>query len=133
MGVGAIENYVVYTDRNLREPHDAGSRRSTSAGDSIVTIAQYPYRDGFQHHASSPRSLRVPGFAVADKFYNPDYSRFILPEGYVDHRRTLYWNPSLSLDKDGKARIVFCNNGSPGSLSIEAEGQAPDGTLLWSK
>lgn len=133
LGVGAIENYVVYTDANLREPPRGASPRGEPAKESIVTIAQYPYRDGFLHHVSTPRSIRVPGFAVADKFYNPDYSRFIMPEGYIDHRRTLYWNPSLSLDKDGKARIVFCNNGSPGSLSIEAEGQAPDGTLLWSK
>jgi hypothetical protein len=35
------------------------------------------------------------------------------------------------LDKNGEANVTFYNNSRQTTLSIEAEGQASDGTLLW--
>jgi len=35
------------------------------------------------------------------------------------------------LDENGEAVVTFYNNSRQTSLSVEAEGQAPDGTLLW--
>lgn len=37
-------------------------------------------------------------------FYQPDYR--VLPKEN-DYRRTLYWNPALSTDEQGKAYIVL--------------------------
>ena len=79
------------------------------------------------------RFLRLPGFASPFEFYSPDYSKQRLPEGQKDYRRTLYWNPNLQLDENGQARITFYNNSRTTQMSVEAEGQASDGTLLWSK
>ena len=68
------------------------------------------------------------------EFYSPDYSKQKLPQkgaGGSDYRRTLYWNPDVQLDENGEAVVTFYNNSRQTSLSAEAEGQAPDGTLLW--
>jgi len=51
----------------------------------------------------------------------------------LEYRRTLYWNPNLKLDENGEATITFYNNSRTTYLSVEAEGQATDGTLLWGK
>ena len=48
-----------------------------------------------------------------------------------DYRRTLYWNPNIMLDKDGKATITLYNNARTTQISVDAAGQAADGTLLW--
>ena len=37
----------------------------------------------------------------------------------------------MKLDDKGEAEIKFYNNSRQTTLSIEAEGQAQDGTLLW--
>ena len=50
-----------------------------------------------------------------------------------DYRRTLYWNPDLMLDGNGKAEVRFYGNGKQTHLSVTAEGIASDGTLLTGK
>ena len=73
----------------------------------------------------------MDGYSTSVEFYHPDYSKHKLPEGQKDYRRTLYWNPNLQLDENGEANITFYNNSRQTSLSIDAEGQSSDGTLLW--
>ncbi len=55
-----------------------------------------------------------------------------LPEP-TDYRRTLYWNPNLRLDSEGRARVTLYNNSHTTQIQVEAAGQAADGTLLWNK
>ena len=38
----------------------------------------------------------------------PDYSMTALPEE-KDYRRTLYWNPDVKTDSNGRANIEFYN------------------------
>ena len=63
------------------------------------------------------------------EFYAPTY-----PDGPVqgdkDYRRTLYWNPEVTTDIDGHVTLSFYNNGYSRSLSVSAEGLAPDGTPI---
>ena len=124
-GVGAIVNYVVYTDASLRESMGA-------TADTTVFIAEYPYRDGNKRWMNVARAFQMQSFDPPAFFYNPDYSRIPLPEGGTDYRRTLYWNPALELNESGEAYINFYNN-SCKNLSVEAQGQAPDGTFLWTQ
>ena len=51
----------------------------------------------------------------------------------ADYRRTLYWNPHLTLDQQGEATVTFYNCGRTTEPSASAQGQSPDGTLLWSE
>ena len=59
------------------------------------------------------------------------HSKQASPDSIKDYRRTLYWNPNLMLDKDGKATVTLYNNARTTQISVDAAGQAADGTLLW--
>lgn len=124
-----VEKYVVYTDY---QPRLEGSTRYMGSNRPETVIAIYPYPDGHKRAVYRDRRYILEGFAYPAEFYNPDYSRQTPPEP-TDYRRTLYWNPDLKLDANGEANITFYNNSRQTTLSVEAEGQAADGTLLWSK
>ena len=85
-----------------------------------------------QRATSRDRRYVLPGFSAPEVFYQPDYSNKPLPE-VKDYRRTLYWNPDLKLDENGKAEFKFYGNGKQTHLAVEAEGLADDGTLLTGK
>lgn len=55
-----------------------------------------------------------------------DIVRFPIPDyrnhtDSNDHRRTLYWNPEVRTDKDGKAEISFYNNSTCTQIAVSAE------------
>ena len=124
-----IDKYVVYTDY---QPRLEGSNRYWGANRPETFILTYPYRDDSRRVVYRDRRYILPGFSYPAEFYNPDYSQQTPPEPN-DYRRTLYWNPNLQLDKNGEASVTFYNNSRQTNLSIEAEGQASDGTLLWNR
>ena len=57
------------------------------------------------------RTTHIEGYSEVIDFYHPQYNREIIP-GEVDYRRTLYWNPCVELDEEGKAKVMFYNNGT---------------------
>ena len=57
------------------------------------------------------RTTHIDGYSVVIDYYHPQYNREIIP-GEVDYRRTLYWNPCVELDEEGKAKVMFYNNGT---------------------
>lgn len=124
-----IDKYVVYTDY---QPRLEGSSRYFGANRPETRIMTYPYYDDSRRAVYRDRRYILEGFSYPAQFYSPDYSRQTPPEP-TDYRRTLYWNPNLQLDKRGEANVTFYNNSRQTILSIEAEGQAADGTLLWTK
>jgi len=67
------------------------------------------------------------GYNTAREFYSPQYdekSEFVKP----DYRTTLYWNPNLEFDEEGKAQIKFYTNDSKNSkFRIELEGVKNNG------
>lgn len=72
------------------------------------------------------RLTTLQGFSMPNKFYNPNYSEFRLPEE-GDFRRTLYWNPNVKTNSQGKASVHFFNNGSCKKMNISAETITPEG------
>jgi len=76
------------------------------------------------------RGLRSTSFAAYDTpetFKSPDYS--VLPKE-PDHRRTLYWNPNVKTDKNGKAKVEFYNNSSCKQVVVSAEGITAEGRAI---
>ena len=67
------------------------------------------------------RITTVDGYSRPYSFYSPEY-----PEGPifgdVDYRRTLYWNPNVITDEDGKAQVEFYNNSITQKFNVEAAG-----------
>ena len=67
------------------------------------------------------------GYSKAETFDMPDYS--LLPP-MEDHRRTLYWNPGVETDKNGRARIEFYNNSTCRQIVVSAETITKDGKAV---
>ncbi len=68
------------------------------------------------------------GYYKAKTFYSPKYA----PSKKVtlaDNRKTIYWQPNLLTDKDGKATFDYFNAGSPGRYRVVVEGIDGNGKL----
>lgn len=123
-----LDKVYVYTDY---APRKEGSSLFWGADKPEVTVDLHRFPDDAKRVTYRDRYIVLDGYSASADFYHPDYSKHKLPEGQKDYRRTLYWNPDVKLDANGEASITFYNNSRQTTLSIEAEGQAADGTLLW--
>ncbi|MDX9725282.1 MAG: hypothetical protein RBT38_02765 [Bacteroidales bacterium] len=64
-------------------------------------------------------------------FESPDYSDRDGRESRVpDLRNTLYWNPSVSADKNGEAEVTFWTSDLPGEYSVVLRGISPFGEKI---
>ncbi len=121
------DRVLLYTDYC---PRLEGSKRYEGSNLPETRIAYYPYYDGSQRVIYRDRRYILDGFAQPTEFYNPDYSKQ-KPQEPTDYRRTLYWNPNLKLDAEGRARVTLYNNSRTTQIQVDAAGQASNGTLLW--
>ncbi|MBQ6192079.1 MAG: hypothetical protein IJK51_07260 [Bacteroidaceae bacterium] len=127
-GNGVWDMYVLYSDYS---PRQYGNEMYYGSNEPKTKLVQYPFPDGSRRLTYRDRRYVIPGFAYPAEFYSPDYSKQVPSEDKKDYRRTLYWNPNLKLNNEGEAEITFFNNSRITRLSVDAEGQASDGTLLW--
>ena len=124
-----LEKVSIYTDFCPR--YDDNTRiTEDNVENAVVNLQLLP--DEGQRTTYRDRRYVLQGFSIADDFYHPDYQRNPPAEGQKDYRRTLYWNPNLQLDANGQAHISFYNNSQTTQICVEANGQAADGTLLYS-
>ena len=72
------------------------------------------------------RTTTVKGFTKPVQFYSPEYPDGPI-EGTVDSRRTLYWNPNVITDDNGRARVEFYNNSFTRRFTINAAGITASG------
>jgi hypothetical protein len=68
------------------------------------------------------------GFYKAREFYSPQYNSTSTAH-VSDSRKTVYWNPNIITDKDGKASFEYFNAGSPGVYRVVIEGIDAEGNL----
>ena len=132
-GTGVWDEYVFYSDYS---PRQYGNKMYYGNNEPKTKLVRYPFPDGSRRLTYRDRRYFLEGFAYPAEFYSPDYSKTELPieeAGGTDYRRTLYWNPNLKLNDEGEAEVKFYNNCRVTQLSVDAEGQASDGTLLWNK
>lgn len=116
-----LSDVIVYTDFSPRN-----AEQMNHTGFPSVTIDLKLLKDGEVRSYQRNRRWKMQGFSVPDEFYSPDYSRQPLPK--ADYRRTLYWNPNIKLDDDGRATISLYNNSTPTFLQVSVEGWTEDGT-----
>ena len=127
-GNGVWDMYVFYSDYS---PRLYGNNMYYGSNEPKTKLVRYPYPDGSRRITYRDRRYFLPGFAYPAEFYSPDYSKQVPSDDKKDYRRTLYWNPNLKLNEEGEALVTFYNNCRTSVLSVDAEGQAGDGTLLW--
>jgi len=77
--------------------------------------------------------IRLP-YRVIDPVYSfvsPQYSSDEMKKSRIpDYRNTLYWNPSLRPDIDGKTKIEFWSSDNKSEYVIRIEGLTSDGKLM---
>ena len=84
-----------------------------------VFIETYAERESLAEDGKGIRKTWLEGYSSVSEFYSPDYME--LPPDPNDYRRTLYWNPSVTSDETGHAKIQFYNNNRNTNFSISAE------------
>lgn len=105
---GSPEEYnrVIMVDIQLKEDGAISSRKDLYKINRRITTAD--------------------GYSLPYMFYSPEYpSGPIL--GDADYRRTLYWNPNIVTDSEGKADVEFYNNSITRHFSVQAAGITASG------
>lgn len=72
------------------------------------------------------RITTVDGYSSPYMFYSPEYPTGPIM-GDVDYRRTLYWNPNVVTDSDGKASVEFYNSSITSHFNVQAAGITASG------
>lgn len=117
-----LQDVKVFTDY---EPRNVDSTMETSYMSSDVTIEFVPIPDDGTQPTFRDRHCILQGFNEPDAFYQPNYATY-QPSNPTDDRRTLYWNPNLVTDKDGKAHIHFYNNSKETRIKVSVAGLKDD-------
>lgn len=113
-----LDKLYIYTDY---APRREGDERYESSNQPEVIVDVHRIPNEGQRVTYRDRRYILPGFAICEDFYHPDYSRCSLPDPQ-DYRRTLYWNPDLPLDEEGRAKVLFFNNNKTTQIAVSAEG-----------
>ena len=71
--------------------------------------------------------INVLGHSNTKEFYSPKYDMKPDANKTFDNRATLYWNSSITTDKDGNATIEFYNSDVAKQIQLSIEGLSPDG------
>ncbi len=117
---------------NLRE--DALSGSDVNRSKTKYSLFLYEIPDLFRYKARREKKgierRVVHGYTAGETFYNRNYRGFDTPTSR-DVRRTLYWNPSVTTGKDGKANVVFFTNARVEQhLDISARGITANGQIV---
>ena len=98
-----------------------------ASGDRELTLIKiYPYKNDFMRSVPNIRYTIFEGFSKPKAFFSAkEYRADFIPDSQ-DHHRTLYWNPNVETDENGKAEIVFYNNLHTQKISVYAEGVSED-------
>ena len=97
--------------------------------DPPVTVFLYTHHQ-FQPNVKGVRRTHFQGYNVPTAFEMNDYG--VMPP-MEDFRRTLYWNPNVTTDREGKATVEFYNNSSCRGIHVSAEGITPDGRCIFNE
>ena len=106
----------------------SGADGVLSRGLYVIDITMYP-KGLRRSQVKGQRQTTFRGYNTGTEFYAPEYPDGPI-KGDVDYRRTLYWNPALTTDANGKAEVLFYNNGYSKQFHISAEGITQQGLLL---
>ncbi|AXT18683.1 hypothetical protein D7030_06390 [Flavobacteriaceae bacterium AU392] len=96
-------------------------------GNGVILV--YTKRgDGRVRKVVSPE-FTLAGYSGAKEFYSPKYD--VKKEEHIkpDYRTTLYWNPSITTDKNGKASVTFFNSDITENIQIDIQGLSENGIL----
>lgn len=93
-----------------------------------IAIVVMHIKKNYQNEPIGIRNTTFSGFSYPREFYNPQYGQGIMPDK-KDFRRTIYWNPDVLTDAEGKATINFFNNSTCRKMNVSAETVTENGII----
>lgn len=72
---------------------------------------------------------RYGGYDSPREFYSPKYDEKTVENANTDSRATIYWNPSVTTDASGQAKVEFYNSDAARRQLIIIEGMDAEGRL----
>jgi TonB-dependent SusC/RagA subfamily outer membrane receptor len=106
------------------------------ASNGVIIIETKKYRtekirfnfNNSYYYISQLINISGPVYSVAKRFYVPKYNSPEV-EKRTDFRETIYWNPVIQTDKNGKAEVEFYNSDASTTFRAIAEGIGYNGKL----
>lgn len=117
------EIYVAFDVATTRYIRHVNNYEEVIRRDRPFYVFYYPHYL-FKTKNKGVRTTRFQGYNLPQTFRMNDYEA-MPPE--PDFRRTLYWNPCIRTNAEGRAVVEFYNNTSCRSILLSAEGLTPDG------
>ena len=93
----------------------------------LIYIYLYTHRLFSSESQKGIRHTHFQGFNKASTFKTEDYN--VIPP-MADFRRTIWWQPDITADEQGKAKVEFFNNSTCEEMYISVEGMTEDGKVL---
>ena len=130
-------NTINYTDvqaievlRNIGSVGIYGGR----GGNGVILITTKRGGEDVEEYTGpvSGRGIKVhypKGYYKERTFYSPRYDKIGVNKQLADLRTTIYWNPDVRLDRDGRATLEYFNAGAKGNYRVVVEGIDTDGNI----
>jgi TonB-dependent SusC/RagA subfamily outer membrane receptor len=113
----------------LKSPSNTAIYGSRGGGGILViTTKTGKIEDSYTSYSPWIVAYAPKGFAESRLFYSPKYTTDI-PDNKSDLRTTVYWNPQVVSDKDGKAAFDFFTTDQSGNYRVVVEGINGNGQL----
>ena len=131
-GTGGIDDEIIQNTKMSEVTDSTGVDISKLDKYSVFYLIPLPRRDVLNKVRvpylvpDKPLSRDIPSFGILFSCL-PDQKELYMDK--VDKRRTLYWNPSVQADENGKAVIECYNNQYSTPLIIQAETLGKDGQI----
>ena len=121
----------IYSIEVLRSGNYLAIYGSNAPGGALVITTKHGSQHNYVTSETPAGLITYPfnGFYKARAFYSPKYSGPKNDARSADMRNTIYWNPNIITDKDGKASIEYFNDDTKGTYRVVVEGIDAEGNL----
>ncbi len=122
-------NYIksIYIVFNERISPTLGMWEIIESPEHNIIVYLYTHRIFSSESDKGLRRTYFQGFNQASTFKTEDYN--VIPP-MADFRRTIWWQPDITTDAQGKAKVEFFNNSTCEEMYISVEGMTSDGKIL---
>ena len=121
----------VYSIEVLRSGSFLSIYGSNAPGGALVITTKRAGDASFATSITPAGLITYPfkGYFKAKAFYVPKYDHPKKDTDPLDRRTTVYWNPNVITDKEGKASFEYFNNDAKGIYRVVVEGIDDNGNL----
>ncbi len=115
-----INAWDVETIEILTSPNNTSMYGIRGANGVIVITTRKGGYEPEENESQNVINYNPKGYNIPRQFYSPRYD--IKPDSQPDFRTTIYWNPSVVSNEEGKFKFDYFNADSPGVYRVVIEG-----------